>query len=91
MTSRNATQVTRMEVPVACVPDALHVGFRQEWISAESGDTQATLFTGAGLGSPFLTLQVKQSETTIYETIDVTDFLEHWITQAIERAEGAAT
>ena len=90
MTSKNATEVTEMNVPVASVPNALHVGFRQEWLSAESGDIHAILFSGAGLGSPFLTLSIKRGDDDaepIYETIDITDFLEHWINQAIERAE----
>jgi hypothetical protein len=87
MTSKNATVVTEMNVPVATVPDALHAGFRQLWIEAETGDIHATLFSGAGLGTPYLTLSIEKDGETIYETIDVTDFLEHWITQAIERAE----
>jgi len=89
MTSKNATAVTGMNVPVASVPDALHAGFRQMWMEAESGDIHATLFSGAGLGSPFLTLSITRGEDAepIYETIDITDFLESWINQAIERAE----
>jgi len=87
MTSKNATVVTEMNIPVATVPDALHAGFRQLWIEAQAGDVQATLFSGAGLGSPFLTLSVEKNDQTFYETIDVTDFLEQWINQAIERAE----
>ena len=87
MTSKNATVVTGMNVPVATVPDALHAGFRQLWIEAETGDVHATLFSGAGLGTPYLTLSIEKDGETFYETIDVTDFLENWITQAIERAE----
>lgn len=93
MPSPNATQVTDMTVPVASVPDALHAGFRQEFVTADDEKTgvQATLYSGAGLGSPYLTLMVdRPGKPVVVETVKVTDFLPDWITAALARADAEA-
>lgn len=89
MTSPNATAVHDLVVPTATVPDALHAGFRQEWITAEDPDSgvTATLYSGAGLGSPYLILDIERAGLpSIRETIDVTDFLPRWVDAALARA-----
>lgn len=82
------TQVNMMEVPVATVSDTLHAGFRQEFIAAEAEGVSATLNSGAGLGSSYLTLIVERpGKPVIYETIDARDFLPNWIDAALARAD----
>jgi hypothetical protein len=93
MTAPNPTAVTDMTVPVATLGahGALALGFRQHWVEASADGVEAELASGAGLGSSYLTLSVSRpGKDTIYETVDVRDFLPGWINAAIARADAAA-
>lgn len=93
MTSPNATATATLTVPVATVPDSIHAGLRLEWVTAEDPDSglTATLTSGAGCGSSYMTLAIERPHApTIYETVDVRDFLPAWIEAALDRASTPA-
>lgn len=91
MTSKNATSVTDMVIEVASVPDSIHAGLRQEWVTATDDGVEAVLTAGAGLGSPYMVLTVsREGKPTIYETVDVRTFLPGWVDAAIARAEAGS-
>lgn len=80
-----------IEVPVAAVSDGLHIGLRQHWVTAEADGIEANLASGAGLGSGYLSLSIeREGKPTIYESIDVRDFLPNWIDAAVARADARA-
>lgn len=59
--------------------EALEMGFRQEWISGEAEGVEVNLSAGAGLGSPWLILTVKEGDAdTVFEAIDVRPLLQQW-------------
>ena len=77
-----------LNMPIKVVgPDKI-LGLRQHWVAAGNSEIEAELGSGAGLGSPFLTLVVRRNGKTIaQETIDIQGPLQVWIDDAIARSD----
>jgi hypothetical protein len=55
-------------------------GLRQHWSDGSYGDLEFEVSSGAGLGSPWLTLLVKRDGKTIaQEVVDLRDLVPAWL------------
>lgn len=61
-------------------------GFREEWISGKGNGVQFSLDSGAGLGNPLLTLQIRYGDKGSYRyfTADIRPMLEALVDQLIK-------
>ena len=90
MTAPNPVSVSDLTIPAATLGERglLALGFRQDWLSGKDDDTEVTITSGAGLGSPYLILTVERpGKATIHEAIDMRDVLPKWAEAAIARAD----
>ena len=86
-------ETSEMSIPVQSVTVAgsIEAGFRMNWVTASATDddefVEAELCSGAGCGSPYMTLAIKLDDGThVYERVDVREFLGDWIDSALARA-----
>lgn len=63
------------------VESAIPAGFRIDWLSGEDEKGMTfNLACGAGVGSPYMTLTVKQDDVTVgQEIVDMRDVVKVWI------------
>lgn len=82
--------MTELNVSAVRHEDTLFVGLRQEWLSGEDEENgvEFSLTSGAGLGSPYLTLTVElPNDGVVREVVDVRDLVTQWVNK-VRESEG---
>lgn len=79
-----------MEITVTVTDeDTIRAGLRMEWITAtdeeEGRFEEATLCSGAGMGSAYLTFRMQRADGTYHQgLLDVRDLFSEWIRRTLE-------
>jgi hypothetical protein len=88
MTAPDPTGERILTVAATAHDDLLFAGFRQEWISGVASDDSGVTFdltSGAGLGSPYLTVTLHRNGTLLAtEVVDVRDLVVPWVNQILK-------
>jgi hypothetical protein len=71
---------TEVKLPRRRVESLIPAGFRQLWSDGTYGDLEFEVSSGAGLGSPWLTLLVKRDGATIaQEVVNLRELVPAWL------------
>lgn len=78
-----AIKETQYTVTASRHEHTLFAGLRSEWLTIDEDGIKASVATGAGLGSKYLTLSLDVDGTKIHEVVDITELVQSWVNSIV--------